>query len=820
NLTGADVPLHDNEPTPNPWKFTDGVDFTFPAGAYVPAYGYALVVGVTEAEFRAAYPGLPAGVPVFGPYAGVLDNAGETIELSKPGSPEPGTGFVPYIRAERVTYDDSYPWPVEPDGRGAALNRWVAPDYGNDPANWATSTYGGTPGAENVGVDTTAPSVPTDLQATALSASEIQLTWTASVDPQTGVSGYRVYRDGIPIGTAAGTVYVDANASTARTYAYQVSALNLDDIESPRSEPPLEIRILAIGGLSTPSTTTVSVRFTETVTRTSAELKSHYTLTAAGGGTIAVTGAVLQPNNTTVLLTVDTVMAEGVEYTLAVEGVVALTGIEILPNSHIVFGYYVAGSGTILREYWLGIPGDAVSALTGNVNYPDNPTGSDELSLFETPGNGSWADSYGTRLRGYLSPPITGEYIFWISSDDNSELWLSSDEDPGNKVRIAYVPGWTGVRQWNVFAEQKSAPIILQVGRRYYVEAIHKEGGGGDNLAVKWQMPDATEEAPIPGLRLSPYIVTDKPTVDLQVVDADAAEAGRDPGAFWVTRTGDTAEPLTVHYTVGGTATSDDYQETLTGVVVIGAGADHAVLTVTPVSDTDVGERDETVALTLTLGEYRIGTGSGAVTIANNPAAATDATVSILQIDRNASEPGTDRGTLWVMRVVGDTTEPLTVYYALSGTAAPADYQETLAGQVVIPAGLKYAVVTITPVDDAEVETDETVTLTLLPGVGYVTGIRAGTVTIHDNDVAAAPPAVVAVELNGRAGRSTSAIEPGGIGVETVTVTFSEAVVFDASAVVVRKVTFDGETEVPGDLVTPANVAGSGSAVMTLTFDT
>ena len=42
NITGSDVNLYDEEGIP--WKFTDGVDFTFPAGITIPAYGYLLVV--------------------------------------------------------------------------------------------------------------------------------------------------------------------------------------------------------------------------------------------------------------------------------------------------------------------------------------------------------------------------------------------------------------------------------------------------------------------------------------------------------------------------------------------------------------------------------------------------------------------------------------------------------------------------------------------------------------------------------------------------------------------------------------------------------
>ena len=107
---------------------------------------------------------------------------------------------------------------------------------------------------------------------------------------------------------------------------------------------------------------------------------------------------------------------------------------------------------------------------------------------------------------------MTGYYTFWIASDDNGELWLSTNDNPANKVKIAYVTSWTGSRDWSNADNptQQSAQIYLQAGQRYYVEALQKEGGGGDNLAVRWQLPDGSWEnddstIPIPGIRLSPY---------------------------------------------------------------------------------------------------------------------------------------------------------------------------------------------------------------------------------------------------------------------------------------------------------------------------
>ena len=160
------------------------------------------------------------------------------------------------------------------------------------------------------------------------------------------------------------------------------------------------------------------------------------------------------------------------------------------------------GSGFVLREWWTGIGGTAISELTGNANYPDNPSGSDQRSSFEAPVN--WAENYGTRMRGFLYPPVSGDYVFWISSDDNGRLLLSTDETAGNAQEIASVPGWSSSRQWDKYPAQSSSPIALQAGERYYIEALQKEAGGGDNLAVAWEIPGAAREI-IDGQFLSPY---------------------------------------------------------------------------------------------------------------------------------------------------------------------------------------------------------------------------------------------------------------------------------------------------------------------------
>jgi hypothetical protein len=155
NPTGEAVPLYDPSHPENTWALTEGVLFSFPQGAVLPAGGYALVTRRDPAQFRSLF-GVPAGVAIYGPFEAppedplnptALSNAGETVELRMPGAPDPVTGEVPSILVDAVNYEDGAPWPVEPDGDGPSLVRVSAGAYGNDVANWAAGTVaGGTPG--------------------------------------------------------------------------------------------------------------------------------------------------------------------------------------------------------------------------------------------------------------------------------------------------------------------------------------------------------------------------------------------------------------------------------------------------------------------------------------------------------------------------------------------------------------------------------------------------------------------------------------------------------------------------------------------------
>jgi len=150
-------------------------------------------------------------------------------------------------------------------------------------------------------------------------------------------------------------------------------------------------------------------------------------------------------------------------------------------------------AGGLRREVFTNVFGMAIADLTNNARFPDHPDLVDSVASFETPSQ--FGDNYGERLTGYLLPPVTGDYVFYVASDDQGALFLSPDSDPAHKTQIACETAWSMPRSWTGMgagwpdAAKISMPIHLEGGRAYFVEALHKEGGGGDNFAVAWRVP-------------------------------------------------------------------------------------------------------------------------------------------------------------------------------------------------------------------------------------------------------------------------------------------------------------------------------------------
>jgi len=103
-----------------------------------------------------------------------------------------------------------------------------------------------------VQADTTPPTVPTGLTATAVSSSQINLSWTASTD-NVGVTGYNIYRGGSKIATSGSTSYQDSGLTASTSYMYNVSAFDAGGNVSAQSAGASATTQASSGGGGIPS---------------------------------------------------------------------------------------------------------------------------------------------------------------------------------------------------------------------------------------------------------------------------------------------------------------------------------------------------------------------------------------------------------------------------------------------------------------------------------------------------------------------------------------------------------------------------------------
>jgi autotransporter-associated beta strand protein len=339
------------------------------------------------------------------------------------------------------------------------------------------------------------------------SSGQVSLYWTAS----SGADSYNIRRatsSGGPYSMTTNIItatynhpYVDTGVINGTTYYYVISAVNAsgESLDSPEVSATPQGVPSAPGSLSATAASAfqINLAWANNLANNSGVKIERKT---GAGGTYMEIAQAMGANVTNFS---DTALAPSTQYyyrlrTYSVGGISAYS-VEV--NATTLTSPTGTGSGTIVWEAWTNIAGTAVS------NIPTNTTPNVTNVLTSLQGPTSWGQNYGDRIRGYITAPASGYYTFWISSDDNSSLSLSTDTQPANKAQIAYVSGWTSPLAWTSFSSQQSAPVFLTGGLKYYVEVLHKQDGGADSLAVGWTLPgqSLTNIQVVPGTQLSPY---------------------------------------------------------------------------------------------------------------------------------------------------------------------------------------------------------------------------------------------------------------------------------------------------------------------------
>ena len=148
------------------------------------------------------------------------------------------------------------------------------------------------------------------------------------------------------------------------------------------------------------------------------------------------------------------------------------------------------------EERWAGTTKFTTNTWTGSTSFTGN------LGSGTTTQN--VADNYSRRLSGWLVPPISGVYTFWVSSDDDSRFYLGTGENEASKSLRCSVSGYTDFQSFDSQGGQRSLPVVLESGRAYWFEAQQAEGGGGDHVSVAWQGEGIPTRAIVAGTYLVP----------------------------------------------------------------------------------------------------------------------------------------------------------------------------------------------------------------------------------------------------------------------------------------------------------------------------
>ncbi|EDO28889.1 predicted protein, partial [Nematostella vectensis] len=167
---------------------------------------------------------------------------------------------------------------------------------------------------------------------------------------------------------------------------------------------------------------------------------------------------------------------------------------------HCVFLYAtgVTRQHGVYIEKWEGVDTYEIENLLKDPRYPNLPTWRGYASAFTQPAN--WGENFGTRIRTYFVPQQSGPHVFYISANNQGELYLSTDEMPEHKSMIASISGLrrSDPNEFEKYSEQQSWPAQLTEGKYYYMEILMKEYFSDDHLVVAVKTPDGKFYAPIP----------------------------------------------------------------------------------------------------------------------------------------------------------------------------------------------------------------------------------------------------------------------------------------------------------------------------------
>ena len=288
-----------------------------------------------------------------------------------------------------------------------------------------------------------------------------------------------------------------------------------------------------------------------------------------------------------------------------------------------------------------------------------------------------------------------------------------------------------GVAPYTYMLETGSFPAGITVSSAGVVSGTTAAAPG--NYPVTIRVTDAST-GPGSYFEVENYTLTvsPPPSVAIAVSPASVSEDGATNLTYTVTRSLNLSSPTVVNITTTGTATAGTDYTGSAATVTIPAGVTTATLTIDPTADGTV-EANETVILNVAAGTgYTVGVPSSATgTILNDDVPTATITVSPAAVAEDGAP-----NLVYTVTLNQASASALSVNYTVGGTATSGTDYAAIASPLVIAAGNTVGTITVNPTADATIESDETVTLTLAAGAGYIVGApNNATGTILNDDL-------------------------------------------------------------------------------------
>ncbi len=336
--------------------------------------------------------------------------------------------------------------------------------------------------------------------------------------------------------------------------------------------------------------------------------------------------------------------------------------------------------------------GVTVADLTGSDKFLNNqPDATNYIVGIDSPSG--YGDNYGARVSGFIVATESGDFDFFLRSDDAAQLFISSNETPPDPLSDAPVAEETDcceafVEPGNLnddgsTSATTTSPISLVAGQKYAFIALLKEGGGGDYVQVAMRNAEDTTPAanlkPIGGKNLAVLVPDNGAVVTISAQPAtQSVTEGR-------------AATLTVEAAAkdsSGTTLPIGYQWQRNGTDI--PGATKSTLTTPRLQQSDSG-----VKYTVTLYTLGATTTSGEAAVTVVPDTVPPVVLSAGSLKTFAG--GMEVGVIFDENLTEASATQVSKYSLDSGTVTAARFVSNSSGTDTIEQGVILTVTGITP---------------------------------------------------------------------------------------------------------------------------